>query len=144
MAVGREQLQRFISPSEGAVSMEAVVCLNSAAVTESQRDYISVDFRSGSAHNDILFMKLINNDLCVSTECVILEIHGCFTVVTLSDFLSFSICYCRMGYAVGGGASFIPMKVAQWHMKPKNAWLPGLRKTTLCTVRSPDCALVFH
>ena len=33
-------------------------------------------------------------------------------------------CIKRTGYSVGGGAPFIPMKVAQWRMKPKNEmWL---------------------
>lgn len=28
-------------------------------------------------------------------------------------------CINRTGNSIGGGAPFIPMKVAQWHMKPK-------------------------
>lgn len=53
----------------------------------------------------------------------------CFTILNQSRFnLGFLHgCVKRTGYSVRGRAPFIPMKVAQWCMKPKKSF-PAVRK----------------
>ncbi len=76
----------------GVVRRWDFTVITDSSGTAASENLWSVDFGTSSAHSYSLFMKLSEIWSGAKTERFILKLVGCFSAVSVSDFLSRSIC----------------------------------------------------